>query len=295
MSEGQVRAVEDAVVRATGVLPDGAIGIDAGLTLTKIARGRGDRIELSVHATSALGERAPAGGTVAGATGARIAHAGVEAAVQSEEIDAAVRGAVALLRAAGREAPPEFVLALAGTGTAFAAVRLNAGARGGIGRVSHLGGTALGGGSFEGIARRLEPGLDYAAMVTLAERGDRCRADLMIADAYPDGVGRVGPDLTAAHLAKQGDAGIGDVLAALLNLHGENIAQIAASRALVARMPYVLLAGGFVHQNPTLVAALTSMAAMFGVRAEAAPWPGFAGAVGAALAAVEASDTRMEV
>ncbi len=72
MSEGQVRAVEAAVVRAAGVLPDGAIGIDAGLTLTKIAQARGERIALSVHATSALGERAPSGGTVIGATGARI-------------------------------------------------------------------------------------------------------------------------------------------------------------------------------------------------------------------------------
>lgn len=301
MSHGHRHAVEDAVLPAPGVLPDGAIGIDAGLTLTKVAQARGERIELSVHATGALGERVPSTGTVIGATGARIAHAGAETAsrlvwaVQAEEIDAAARGAVALLRASGRQAPVEFVLALAGTGTAFAAVRLDAGAPGGIGKVSHLGGTALGGGSFEGIARRLAPTLDYATMIGGAERGDRRRADLLIGDAYPDGIGRIGPELTAAHLAKPGDAGIDDVLAALLNLHGETIAQIAASRALVARIPRVVLAGGFVHNNPALVASLTSMAAMFGVQAEAAPWPGFAGAVGAALVAVEASNTRMEV
>ncbi|MHB8375535.1 MAG: hypothetical protein ACYDEB_01070 [Dehalococcoidia bacterium] len=295
MNDEHPHAVEDAVLGAPGLLPDGAIGIDAGLTLTKIAHARHERIELSVHPTSRLGEHAPSGDTAIGATGARIARPGSGPAVEVEEIDAAARGVLAMLRSAGREPPNEFVLALAGTGTAFAAVRLDPAAPRRVGKLSHLGGTPLGGGSFRGIARRIDPALDYTTMIVLAERGDRRRADLMIGDAYPDGIGRVGPELTAAHLANQGDASIEDVLAALLNLHGENIAQIAASRALVARIPRIVLAGGFVHNNPALVASLTSMIGRFGVEVEAAPAPGFAGAVGAALAAVEARDLRMEV
>ncbi len=101
----------------------------------------------------------------------------------AQEIEAGARGACALLECDGRLGDGEFLLALLGTGTAFAAVR---GAT-----VQHLGGTPLGGGSFAGIARRVEPSLTYEALVAGAERGDRRRVDVMISDVYPDGIGRV--------------------------------------------------------------------------------------------------------
>ena len=285
-----LHAVTDAELRAPGLLPDGARGIDAGLTLTKIAHARGGVIALSVHATSRLGERAPSAGAVVGvvgATGARIAHPDAGSAVEVQEIEAAARGAVALLAAGGATPPDEFLLALVGTGTAFAAVR--------AGKVTHLGGTALGGGSFEGIGRRIAPAMDYAAMIAAAERGDRRKVDLMISDAYADGIGRIGPDLTAAHLSKRGDAGVPDVLAGLLNLHGENIAQIAASRAVVAHLPRIVLAGGFAHANEALVASIQSMIAMFGLALDLTPSPGFVGAVGAAIVAAEQAGVTTEV
>ena len=111
--------------------------------------------------------------------------------------------------------------------------------------------------------------------------------DEMISDVYPDGIGRIGPDLTAAHLAKRGDSSLDDFFAGLLNLHGENIAQIGASRAIIANIRRIVLAGGFVHGNPLLVASITSMAALFGVTVEVAPVPGFVGAIGAAFVAAE--------
>ncbi|MGH7635758.1 MAG: hypothetical protein ACRENC_18675, partial [Gemmatimonadaceae bacterium] len=224
------------------------------------------------------------------------AHPRATGALEIPEIDAAARGAAALLASTGRAVPAEFVLALVGTGTAFAMVR--------DGTAKHLGGTALGGGSFVGIARRIDPALDYATMIARAEGGDRRGVDVMVSDAYPGGIGRIGPELTAAHLGKlgavsaggdAGEAGIDDVLAGLLNLHGENIAQIAASRARIAQLTHVVLAGGFVHNNPALVRSLEAMISRFGVQVELVPWPGFAGTVGAAAIAAEAAQTAMEV
>lgn len=269
------------------VLPAGVAGIDAGMTLTKVARATDGGITLVsretpsalrldlVHAETGDAERV-------GVTGARSGDVRDDTRIVSvQEIDAAARGVVALLESERRIGDGEFVMALLGTGTAFAAVR--------DGHASHLGGTPLGGGSFAGIARRVDAALTYAEMIDGAERGDRRRVDAMISDIYPEGIGRVGPDLTAAHLAKNGDGSRDDFLAGLLNLHGENIAQIAASRAIIANIRRVVLAGGFAHSNPTLVASITSMAALFGVTVELAPVPGFAGALGAALVAADRS------
>ncbi len=265
-------------------LPAGVAGIDAGMTLTKVVRATDGGITLVsretpsalrldlVHAETGDAERV-------GVTGARSGDVRDDARIVSvQEIDAAARGVVALLESERRIGDGEFVMALLGTGTAFAAVR--------GGHASHLGGTPLGGGSFAGIARRIDASLTYAEMIDGAERGDRRRVDAMISDIYPEGIGRVGPDLTAAHLSKSGGSEE-DFLAGLLNLHGENIAQIAASRAIIANIRRVVLAGGFAHCNPTLVASITSMAALFGVTVELAPVPGFAGALGAALVAAD--------
>ena len=61
------------------------------------------------------------------------------------------------------------------------------------------------------------------------EGHDRRKVDAMISDIYPDGVGRIGAELTAAHLARGTSGSVDDFLAGLLNLHGESIGQIAAA------------------------------------------------------------------
>ncbi len=296
-----MRKLYESRITLPAMLPEGAVGIDAGLTLTKVLRASGAAVEAFAFKTAAAPSDEIAGtGSSAplGVTGARAAaYAELPGAVAAQEIEAAACGARALLSCSGATDDPlpgqdprrglsardagettaDFVLALLGTGTSFAAVRGE--------NVQHLGGTALGGGSFTGIARRIDPALTYEAMIAGAARGDRRRADLMVSDAYPDGIGRIGGEMTAAHLAKRGDETPDDVLAALLNLHAENIAQIAASRAIIAQLPRLVLAGGFAHENAALVTSITSMAGLFGVHVDVTPHAGFAGAIGAAILA----------
>lgn len=284
--DGHAHSMHDATLANRDLLPSGAIGIDAGMTLTKVARASGDTLQL--HATETRADAPGAGVDTAqawrvGVTGARLGTLRFGSnVVKVQEIEAGALGTAALLRADDRIGDGEFLLALIGTGTAFAAVRGES--------VQHLGGTPMGGGSFAGIARRVDPTLSYDAMVAGAERGDRSRVDTLISDVYPQGIGRVGPDLTAAHLAHSLDGSLDDFLAGLLNMHGENIAQIAAGRANMARTRRIVLAGGFVHNNRYLVDSMTHMAGLFGMEVEVAPSPGFAGALGAALAASRAAE-----
>jgi type II pantothenate kinase len=262
------------MIDAPASLPDGAAGVDAGLTLTKVAIAEADRMHLYAMRTDALDSLAELrAAPLAGVTGARGPVLGMSEARVSQEIDAAARGVRAL---SGSE--DDTVLTLLGTGTAFAAMR---GAR-----VTHLGGAAMGGGSFAAIARAVHPTLTYGAMLAAAARGDRTRADLMVSDAYPEGIGRIGPDMTAAHLSKPGGS-LDDFLAALLNMHGESIAQIGAQRALLQQITRLALCGGFVHQNQPLADSVTFMAGLFGVKVDVVRQPGFAGAIGALLLAVE--------
>jgi type II pantothenate kinase len=165
-----VRRFYESTFELAGALPTDAVGVDAGLTLTKIVSAEHDgSIAAYAFETSEGGAEIAAGdGAPLGVTGARAdAYASIESAVTSQEIEAAARGARAL---SGNDG--DFVLALLGTGTAFAAVRGD--------KVTHLGGTPLGGGSFEGIARRFAPELTYEAMIAGAARGDRTHADVMV-------------------------------------------------------------------------------------------------------------------
>jgi type II pantothenate kinase len=263
-----------------GSPPRGAAGADLGLTLAKVAVATEGGFDVRWARPSEFDAGQLSGAPSAGVTGARAAAAAERGLTVVPEIDAGARGAVTLLG----EGADGFVLALLGTGTAFAAVR--------DGQAQHLGGAAIGGGSFAGIARRLAPGMSHPELLAAAARGDRRKADVMVADAYPEGVGRIAPDLTAAHLAKQEDALLDDVLASLMNLHGETIGQIAASRARIAGTGRIVLAGGFAHENPTLVTSITAMASLFNVTAEVIPSPAFAGAIGAALIAAETAGER---
>lgn len=259
------------VISGGDLLADGTAGIDAGLTLTKIAYRHGPVVELTARASDGTMALVP-GARVAGITGARADASYAPGARSVPEIEAAARGVVALMP----DGPREFILALLGTGTAFAVVR--------DGAVTHLGGTAMGGGSFFALARRAAPSSSYAEVIAAAGRGDRRNADLLVSDAYADGIGRIGGEMTAAHLAKGGGS-VDDFLAALLNMHGENIGQIAAGRALAAGVRRIVIAGGFAHGSHSLTGSMAAMTRLFGVPAEVSPHPGFAGAIGAALCA----------
>lgn len=285
MPRSERHSIEDTILPNTGLLPEGTVGVDAGMTLTKVAQASQGRLMFEARETRTRVdedfrlqfEREPRGPV--GVTGARLARlrdgGGL---VKVQEIEAAARGTRALLRFDDRD-DDQFLLVLMGTGTACAAVRGET--------VSHLGGTAMGGGSFAGIARAIDQGLTYEQMIAGAERGDRCQVDILISDIYPEGIGSVGPNMTASHLARSLECSIDDFLAGLMHLHGENIAQIMAARARVVGLSRLVVVGGFAHNNHSLIDSMSALVSMLGLSLEVPRWPGYAGALGAALVAAE--------
>lgn len=119
---------------------------------------------------------------------------------------------------AGRE---KLVVASIGTGTAYVSVD--------GGKISHLGGTGVGGGALLGLSRLV--GFDSAeAVIKAALDGDLAKVDLSIGDVLP-GANLMDPRITAANLAKiSPDATRNDWAAGIVNL----VLQVVGSMALFA-------------------------------------------------------------
>jgi len=186
-------------------------------------------------------------------------------------------------RAGLAPADPHLLVSL-GTGTSI--LRMN-----GDGSVARVGGTALGGGTLQGLGRLLLGSDDHDRLVALAAAGDRRRVDLLVGDLYrPGGIALV-PDLTAANFGKAREPRAADVAHALLGLVGENVAllagQIAVALASAAdggtprRRPDVVYAGSTLRNNPLLVEILGNVTALVGARASFLPFGEFTGALGA--------------
>ncbi|MDP2717352.1 MAG: hypothetical protein Q8P02_01265, partial [Candidatus Micrarchaeota archaeon] len=93
----------------------------------------------------------------------------------------------------------------------------------------HLGGTAAGGGTLEGLGRLLLE-TDVPGVLTLAEKGKAL--DLTVKDVVGKGIGIVPADATAAHFAKaETNSSKADIAASLVHLVAETIGTVACHAA----------------------------------------------------------------
>jgi type II pantothenate kinase len=110
-----------------------------------------------------------------------------------------------------------------GTGTCIVSLRR--------GRVGHVGGTALGGGTIIGLSRRLLGEANVQKLKRLASTGSSKGTDLSVREAIGGGIGIVPANATASFFAGGGRQGKSDTAFALQNMVGENNAVIAALAA----------------------------------------------------------------
>ncbi|HRC84783.1 MAG TPA: hypothetical protein PK413_04155, partial [Thermoanaerobaculia bacterium] len=150
-----------------------------------------------------------------------------------------------------------------------------------------VGGCALGGGAFLGLARLLAGSESFAAAAALAARGDRKRVDLLVGDIYRQGGIALPPDLNAASFGKLASTRAEDLADAVAGMIGENVALIAMALARAEQLETVVYCGSTLESNPALQAALSFVTGALGRRALYLPDGAYCGALGAAALARE--------
>lgn len=195
------------------------------------------------------------------------------------ETEAVARGGLAL------GGVPRALVVSCGTGTAMVAADAPAG------RFVHASGTAVGGGTLEGLAKHLLGMRDASAVAWLALQGDAAGVDTTLAEVLGGGVGNLPPSATAVNLgrlAELPDPEPADLAAGLVTLVGQTIALVALNAAKVAEMPRVVFVGRLAEFE-AVSRVIRSVFDLYGVTQPLFPeGAGMATAFGAALAAAAA-------
>ena len=161
---------------------------------------------------------------------------------------------------------------------------------------TRVGGTALGGASFLGLARALTSATTYREALALAARGDSSEVDTLVEDIYGStGCVDLGlpPSLTAASfgkLARQGNrsARDEDVCRALLEMVAQSCCVLARAHAAQWRcQERVFFAGGFLDENPLARATIANSLKSLGSPAHFLRHSDFLGALGATAHALD--------
>lgn len=113
-----------------------------------------------------------------------------------------------------------FIIASMGTGTSFVLAE--------NGTYTHIGGSALGGGTLQGMMNLLMPCTNFYEFRELAKKGDLSNIDLQIKDVSPVELPNLQMDTTAANFGKvKDDPEKADLAAGLVNLVLQNVGVMA--------------------------------------------------------------------
>ncbi|MGI6751032.1 MAG: hypothetical protein ACOX4U_00195 [Anaerovoracaceae bacterium] len=148
-----------------------------------------------------------------------------------DEFEAIAKGGLHL---ANKE---DAILVSMGTGTAYV---LALG-----GRVSHIGGSGVGGGTLLGLSKILFKKEDFKDLLDLASKGNLSKVDLTIGDISDGDIETLPDYLTAANFGKvQGNATTHDVALGLVNMVVQTIGMLAVFAYKNNSVNHVILTGG---------------------------------------------------
>jgi type II pantothenate kinase len=149
--------------------------------------------------------------------------------VPVNEVQAIGRGGQAILRLDDAARAQPTMVVSAGSGTALIKAEGDS--------YAHVSGTAVGGGTMQGLARLLLGTLDPREIGALALAGDRNGADLSLADVITGPIGALPADATAVNFGRlgrwdfAGEVRPEDLAAALVNLVAQTIGLVTVNAA----------------------------------------------------------------
>ena len=168
----------------------------------------------------------------------------------------------------------------AGSGTAMVAARGS--------QAQHVTGSAVGGGTLQGLGRLLLGTADARAIDHLAQQGNANAADLTLAEAIGSTVGHLPADANAVNfgrLARQAvDLSPEDLAAAIMRLVGQVIAVIAINAARAEKLDSVVVLG-HLADLPSFCQVLHTTAGYYQASITLPSQPGFGTVIGALLCA----------
>ncbi len=177
------------------------------------------------------------------------------------------------------------LVASAGSGTAMVAARGKT--------IAHVTGSAVGGGTMQGLGRLLLGTADPLEIDRLALEGDANRADLTLAETVGGAVGRLPHDANAVNFGRLAAVAVEltppDVAAALVRLIGQVIAVIAINAAHAEGLETVVVTGHLVDLL-SVRKVLDEVAGYYQADIRVPPQPGSGTALGALLCLEDGTD-----
>jgi type II pantothenate kinase len=197
--------------------------------------------------------------------------------IKISEVDAIGRGGLYL---AGLE---KALVVSAGSGTAMVAARRRL--------AMHVTGSAVGGGTLQGLGRLLLGTTDPLEIDRLALQGDANHVDLTLVEAVGAGVGRLPVNANAVNfgrLVQEGTlASKQDIAAGLVRLVGQVIAVIAINAARAEGLDNNIVVTGHLVDLLSVRKVLDEVAGFYGARITVPANPGTGTAVGALVSMEE--------
>ncbi|MDR0998977.1 MAG: pantothenate kinase, partial [Treponema sp.] len=167
------------------------------------------------------------------------------------------------------------IIANVGTGTAI----IQAGKDG----IVHLGGSGVGGGTIQGLAKKLLPTSDFNGILELAKEGDPDQVDLLLKDITETDISFLNRETTAANFGKMLDsAGSADIALGILNMVYQVIGMLSVFAARSRNLDRVIVTGNG-SNNPVGKQVLEIITGMYGIRFEYPPDAEYTTAMGAAF------------
>jgi type II pantothenate kinase len=276
-------------------IPTETVGIDIGQSLTKIAYLSSNEIILNMSQTSSDFSRIDEFIEINKNQHKKINFTGGKAYIPYKkysnefetnilsEFDANIGGIEFLYEHAKNKPMPTSIVVTLGTGTSIL-LKTDG--------ITHLGGSAMGGGFFMGLIRLLFPGsiADYLEAISYANKGNRYQVDLKVGDIYSiedNRVDKLFREFTAAALGKinenvdRNSTKKEDIILSLIGSIGENIGTIATLMAENHEVKHIFFCGGFLMGNKPLKQVLSLICIYKRIKPIFLDNSVFAGAIGA--------------